>query len=289
MGAFCPHLGGKLSLGRVRGDCIECPFHRWQYAGDGRVAHVPYSADVPEGALAESFPVQEAHGQLFMYHACAAGRGSEPPPYDVPRIPEVDDGTFVFRGAYDGGRVLMHILEFAENSADPAHFPSIHGQMRFPWTQLRVPGVQIEHETEWRVDSQVPWRMYFLDNTVLRIFDRRIDATRASARVTFYGPGGLVSFRITIPDGGDIEMYHMHLPVRPLEQQVNFRWFADRRLPRLLVWYIIGNWISQWTQDIAIWENKIYRQHPRLCQDDGPLLRLRQWYQQFLPAPEAGK
>ena len=287
MHAFCPHLGGNLSFGRVRGDCIECPFHRWQYAGDGRVAHVPYSAAVPAGVLAKSFPVQEAHGQIFMYHACRAGGQDELPPYDVPRIPAVDDGAFVFRGAYDGGRVLMHVLEFAENSADSAHFQSVHGQIRLPWTQIRIPGVQIEHDTNWCVDPEVNWKMYFQDRAVLRIFGRRVEAAGASAQITFFGAGGLVKFRFAIPGRGDIEMYQTHLPIGPLEQQVNFRWFADRRLPRLLVWYVIGNWISQWAADIAIWENKVYQQHPRLSHDDGPVLRLRQWYRQFLPPAEA--
>ena len=97
----------------------------------------------------------------------------------------------------------------------------------------------------------------------------------------------MVKFRFTIPDRGAIEMYQTHLPIEPLEQQVNFRWFADRRLPRWLVWYVVGNWISQWARDIAIWETKIYRRHPQLCAGDGPLLRLRQWYRQFLPATHA--
>jgi hypothetical protein len=29
------------------------------------------------------------------------------------------------------------------------------------------------------------------------------------------------------------------------------------RIPRLLNWYIIGNWIAQWQRDIIIWENKV--------------------------------
>lgn len=283
MHAFCPHLGANLSYGRVRGDCIECPFHRWQFTGDGRAAHVPYSDHVPEGVLTEPFPVQEVHGQVFVHHSSGGPNGVEPPQYPVPNIAEVDAGTFAFRGAHDAGRVRMHILEFAENSVDRAHFQPVHGQMRIPWTQLPVPGVRIEHEADWRVDGTVPWKMYFFDKAVLRILGRRVERAGASARIAFFGPGGVVKFRFTIPGRGDIEMYQTHLPVGPLEQQVNFRWFADRRLPRLLVWYVVGNWISQWARDIQIWENKIYREHPRLCRDDGPVFRLRQWYRQFLP------
>ena len=288
MPAFCPHLGGNLSLGRVRGDCIECPFHRWQFTGEGRVARVPYSDHLPEGILTQPLPVQEVHGQLFVYHDHHTENhefGYEPP-YSVPNIPEVDDGRFAFRGSYNPGRVLMHILEFAENSADQAHFKPVHGKMRFPWTQLRVPGISIDHELDWHLDPDVSWKMYFIDNASLSIFGRRVQSWDARGRVTFYGPGSLVKFRFTIKNRGDIEMYQTHLPISPMEQEVNFRWFADRRLPRLLVWYVIGNWISQWRRDIIIWENKIYQRHPRLCRDDGPVLRLRHWYRQFLPPEE---
>ncbi len=32
--AYCPHLGANLAVGgKVKGDCIECPFHQWQFNG----------------------------------------------------------------------------------------------------------------------------------------------------------------------------------------------------------------------------------------------------------------
>lgn len=48
--AYCPHLGAHLGImGRVVGDCIECPFHGWRFKGkDGSCSHVPYAA---KGAL----------------------------------------------------------------------------------------------------------------------------------------------------------------------------------------------------------------------------------------------
>jgi len=29
--------------GRVRGECLECPFHSWTFRGDGLCDNVPYS------------------------------------------------------------------------------------------------------------------------------------------------------------------------------------------------------------------------------------------------------
>ena len=285
MQAFCPHLGANLRHGRVREDRIECPFHNWQFTGDGRAARVPYSDSVPSRVAAESFPVQDVNGQIFLYHRTAGSRqrAGDDVPYPVPRIREVDDGSFVYRGHHDAGRVRMHIVEFLENTADFAHFKYIHSQMTVPWTQSPIPGVQLEHTPGWELDDERPWRLYFLDETVLKLRGRRLERTRASARVTCTGPASIINFRITIPGAGDVEIVQTHLPVAPLKQQVDFHWFADRRMPRLLVWYVVGNWISQWQHDIQIWENKTYTTHPTLCRDDGPVVRLRRWYRQFFP------
>ena len=52
-----------------------------------------------------------------------------------------------------------------------AHFKPVHGKIRIPWTQVPVPGVHIEYETDWFVDRGVPWKMHFLDNAVLPVTD----------------------------------------------------------------------------------------------------------------------
>ena len=63
-------------------------------------------------------------GRSFYYRGREAPQPvTEQPPYDVPRIPEVDTGQFVFRGERDGGRIRMHLIEFAENSVDFRAFP----------------------------------------------------------------------------------------------------------------------------------------------------------------------
>ena len=43
--------------------------------------------------------------------------------------------------------------------------------------------------------------------------------------------------------------------------------------------------VRTFEQDFPIWENKLYREHPVLCEADGPIHRFRSWASQFYPAP----
>jgi cholesterol 7-dehydrogenase len=287
--AFCPHMGANLAGGRVRGQRIQCPFHKWEIGADGRIGHIPYSDELPAQVLHETFPIRELYGQVFIYHSSAErpSRFDEVPPYEIPRVPEMEDGRFVARGSYNAGRVRMHLIEFAENSADFAHFSNVHGRMALPWTSIKIPGIRIEHQADWQVDADNPHFALFSDRAVLHVLGRRIDRTQASAVITFVGPGGVVLFRFDVPDVGEIVMFQTHLPVGPLEQQVDFHWMADKKIPRLLVSYVIGNWVSQWREDIEIWENKVYLDRPYLAKGDGPVHRLRRWYSQFYPDRES--
>ncbi len=306
MGAFCPHLGASLVGGCVKQGNIQCPFHGWQIAGDGHVASIPYAKRLPVRAVQPTWPVCERYGQIFIYHrgelrTTAAGAckvdTSQPPAYAFPNIPDLDDGRLVYRGKHDAGTVHMHLLEFAENSVDFQHFSPLHGQMFVPWTGIRVPGVEILHEAEWELetDPKLHHLAYFRNNAILKVFGRLLQRTRASAMITFYGPAGVVTFRFKIPDVGEMLMFQTHLPTAPLAQKVDFHWFAEPKIPRVLVSYVIGNWVAQWKNDVAIWEHKIHRDRPLLVQEDGPIMRLRRWFSQFYPdgggikvaAPEA--
>jgi len=286
MSAFCPHLGANLADGRVCGDRIECPFHAWQFTGDGRVASVPYSSTPPTRAVAESFPVEEVHGSIFMYHRDSQTRqqADDAVPHGVPRVPEIDDGRLVLRGRYNAGRTRTHMIELIENASDTAHFRYLHSRMNIPWTLIPVPGVGLEHTARLDLDDDRESCRPQLDiETVLKVRGRPIERTRASTRVTFTGAGSILNFRLKIPDAGEIEIIQTQLPVAPLEQQVDFCWFADPKMPRAVVWYAVGNWISQWRNDVRIWEAKIFRQSPTLCRDDGPVMCLRRRWAQYYP------
>jgi nitrite reductase/ring-hydroxylating ferredoxin subunit len=68
MDARCSHLGADLGRGTVVGDCIQCPFHGWRYAPDGRCVHVPQAGAVPRRARQRVYPAVERHGMVFVFN-----------------------------------------------------------------------------------------------------------------------------------------------------------------------------------------------------------------------------
>ena len=43
---------------------------------------------------------------------------------------------------------------------------------------------------------------------------------------------------------------------------------------------------EQFTQDVPIWENKIYRERPIITKTDGPVTQYRRWFRQFYSEPD---
>jgi phenylpropionate dioxygenase-like ring-hydroxylating dioxygenase large terminal subunit len=47
---ICPHRGMPLSFGKMKGDCVECAYHGWQFDQAGRCREIP--------ALVENSPIR---------------------------------------------------------------------------------------------------------------------------------------------------------------------------------------------------------------------------------------
>src|SRR5690606_28457348 len=52
-------------------------------------------------------------------------------------------------------------------------------------------------------------------------------------------------------------------------------------LGRLLTEFLMRESARQYEQDIPIWENKRYLEHPVLCSNDGEIHKVRKWFQPF--------
>lgn len=286
--AYCPHMGADLSKGCVRDGEIECPFHGWRFSGDGECTGSALGERRAPGRRTATWAVDEVHGWVCVYHRSGPLRRSaaEKPPYQVQQVPEILSGDLVFRGEHDEGIVRMHLIEFAENSVDATHFQTIHNRLLVPWTNIPVPGFTIHHEPRWKTDGSEPHVAWFEDDAMLVFRDRPLPATGANALIRIDGPGGIVRFDFDLNGRGRVVLFQSQTPEAPLTLRVRFRWWSEKRVPKWLASYVVGNWVTQWRQDIPVWESKIYRDKPLLSERDGPVRELRRWYQQFYPAAD---
>jgi phenylpropionate dioxygenase-like ring-hydroxylating dioxygenase large terminal subunit len=68
----CIHRGASLSGGKVRGDCLQCPYHGWEFGGDGKCQKIPSlgpeaRTKVPSRGRVDSYPTEERYGLVFVF------------------------------------------------------------------------------------------------------------------------------------------------------------------------------------------------------------------------------
>ena len=275
---YCPHMGANLyNGGKVKGNCVQCPFHSWCINGEGQVEDIP-NCDKIHKVQAEKYHILEKyHMILFWYHT-----ENKKPEYQP--FPKIDE-NFIYRGNFKSRNIHMNIQEFAENAADYQHFSPVHGNFMIPWTGIELTSIKVCHNINWRIDKDLPHKSYFTNEVSgISIFNKNIKYTNAKAEIYFTGPPGVVVFQFTLPLFSllpSIILFQSHLPVDSLELQCDFNYYSHNKLPNFIVSYVIGSWISQWHNDLEIWENKIYKSKPYLVKTDGPILKNRRWMKQF--------
>jgi 3-ketosteroid 9alpha-monooxygenase subunit A len=267
--AYCAHLGASLAAGgKVTGCNIECPFHAWKYAGDGRCVEIPYAQKIPIKARVPAWPVREHSGMLFMWHDV---QGREPD-YDVPTLPEFGDAAWT-RWTMSKLTIRTHPREIVENVVDKAHFPKVHD------THVDV----FENEFDGHMATQRTRGVAYPVGGGKDQFE--ITATYHGPAVQLSRMNGvlraiLVNAHTPIDEGSLDLRFGVMLAI--IGSEAKTRVFAEKYAENLKLGF---------HQDIAIWENKRFRDVPVLCDGDGPIMKLRKWYAQFYPVaqqPEAG-
>ncbi len=130
--AHCKHLGAHLGHGgKVVGDCVQCPFHGWQWGPDGHNASIPDQDRPNRSRRLRVWPVVEQYGLVFMWHH----PHGEPPSWDMLDVfgcyPEIEKGPEAYYDPFDGFTRKdtdepVHPQIVLENSADSAHFEYVH-------------------------------------------------------------------------------------------------------------------------------------------------------------------
>ena len=115
--AVCPHMGALLSQGRVAGDRLLCPLHRWAFDPQGRCAHIPAQPGV-ESPGVRSWPTAERYGLIWIW----TGEG---PPLPLPYAPELRDEPCDARVG-PAFHKNCHPNVLLINAIDAHHFNSVH-------------------------------------------------------------------------------------------------------------------------------------------------------------------
>ena len=122
MSDLCPHRGVALSAGKLTGDCIQCPFHGFEYDASGDCTRVPANgrdAQPPKALHVKAYPTREAHDLIFIWWGEPRTDGEYPP---LPWFANIDGMVY----STIRSRWANHYARAIENQLDVVHLPFVH-------------------------------------------------------------------------------------------------------------------------------------------------------------------
>jgi phenylpropionate dioxygenase-like ring-hydroxylating dioxygenase large terminal subunit len=121
MADICPHRMAPLSIGKLRGDAIECGYHGMTFGRDGICTRIPGQAHVPATARVRSYPVVERMGLAWIW----MGDPAAADPAEIVTVPEYDDPNWSSAQG-DALEIDANYLNLADNLCDPSHVSFVH-------------------------------------------------------------------------------------------------------------------------------------------------------------------
>lgn len=129
--AACCHLGASLGKGRVVGERIQCPYHQWEYAANGRCERIPSQEEIPAFARQESYPVSERHGYIFFFNA-------QKPLFPLPFFEQESPEDYLAGSPLSFiGDCSWHM--FAANTFDVQHWKGVHARQLIGEQRIDAP------------------------------------------------------------------------------------------------------------------------------------------------------
>jgi nitrite reductase/ring-hydroxylating ferredoxin subunit len=246
MDAHCTHLGAHIAVGgRVESDCIRCPFHGWKFDGEsGRCAEIPYGdmKTIPSKAHSRSYPTLERNHMIWAWYHAKSGE----PFYDVPEVSEFDDDAWspILVREFE---IRVSAQDMAENNVDFSHFQFVHGSDGIP-------------EDEFVTEGTYKRAVGMDGNFIREGFGLGLGVLRVKGFVTFLSS--------TTPID---------------ENNVHVRWIftSPKANGDDAALQAAESFCAGVSQDIPIWENKLYRDPPIITKTEKLILEHRRWSEQF--------
>jgi phenylpropionate dioxygenase-like ring-hydroxylating dioxygenase large terminal subunit len=184
---ICVHRCASLSNGWTSGDHVVCPYHGWEYNGDGKCRHIPSLGRAQEVSMArarvDAYPTQERYGIVFVFLG-------DLPAADRPPLMEVGlwdkPGWRSTTASYEWKANYRRVVE---NALDFSHPEFVHlvGR-RGADPNYHVPDYDIE-EHAWGAGADVTFTS---PKGMWRFADEGTKTTTV-AGTTFYGPAQFVT------------------------------------------------------------------------------------------------
>jgi 3-ketosteroid 9alpha-monooxygenase subunit A len=287
LSAYCPHMGGDLSEGTVKGEEIACPFHDWRWAGNGKCTQIPYARYVPPRARTQSWPTMERNQQFLVWNDPENGA---PEPLIIPDLADKFANGWS-KLHWKSEKMETNVRELIDNMSDLAHFFYVHGegkrgapsyfrnifdgQVGYQYMEFHQKGSTLRH------DPAVPFT---------GTPDDLVPGNFRSEGV-YYGPSYMINpqWRNGLPGEGQIEsiLFNCHYPITPHSFMLHVgaivkddpRLNAAQNTARAEM--IAARLTGAFYQDVHIWKTKTRIDNPLLCHADGPMYQLRRWHNQF--------
>lgn len=209
----CIHRGGSLGNGKVEGDCVACPYHGWQFSGDGQCRHIPSEGDTkpPARAKVDSYPTEERYGIVFAFLG-------DLPEDERPELYEIE--AYDAEGWRPSKTIILNVNCYyersVENGLDPVHNQFVHPAQGFPPMHKETFRAWDE---KWGTRFEAHFGDPVLENTVLAK-DRNVTG-ELKAGSWFHGPNVLVT-SIFVNAESNLVQYLFEAPVDDSHTRIYF-------------------------------------------------------------------
>jgi len=209
----CTHRGGSLSCGKVKDGNIQCPYHGWEFNGEGECQRIPslgQDPKIPGRTRIDAYPVQELYGMIFAF---LGDLSEEERPPIIP-VPEWEQEGW--RPTLQHYPIKGNYERSIENGIDPAHNEYVHDTHGFSGQkeeEYKVNDLRIVESPPW---GQGFWHTFDAPPLPGELKKGRDTSGDLDVGTGHHGPNHVWTY---IHAGGETTWFHQYLLERPIDEE----------------------------------------------------------------------